>query len=148
MNRNWLIALLVVSISLNLLLVGIFVGRVMFGPPQRPPLDWAVSGLSDETRQQVRAKMREHLIGTRPLRRDFREAQDKLRDALLKDPYDPADVDQALVGLREAFASMQSSMHQQMSEVLADLSPEERLQVYRMLSQPGGPRRPPREDDR
>ncbi len=144
MNKNWLTALLVVSVSINLLLVGVVMGRALFGPEDRPPLDWAMTELSEDTRQSLKQQMRKHRHETMPIRRDFRAAQKELRKILEQAPYDPVAVEQAFSRLRQATGAMQISMHTQMTQVLADLSPEERIKVYRALSHPRGPsgRRP------
>lgn len=136
MSNRWLTIVLILSIGLNLVLVGVFIGRMVFGPGERPPFAWALTEISDETRGKVRGHLRDLRVETRPLRAEHRNAQASLREALNQEPLDEQQVRQAFSRLRTTTGSMQAAMHDQMILILKELTPEERKTVYRMLSRP------------
>jgi len=145
MNKKiLLITLLILSIGLNLVFVGVVVGRHLFGmPPGRAHFEWMTQEVSEETRSKLRSSMREHMQESRPVRRALREAQDQLRSAITRDEYVEADVVARLAEVRRVSAELQESMHEQMVENLKYLAPEERSQVFAMMMRPDkGPRGP------
>jgi uncharacterized membrane protein len=145
MNKKiLLVTVLVISIGLNLVFVGVVVGRHLFGmPPGRAHFEWMTQEVSEETRSKLRSSMREHMQESRPVRRELREAQDHLRTAISTDQYVEADVAARLAEIRRASAELQESMHEQMVENLRHLAPEERSHVLGMMMRQGRGRRGP-----
>ena len=155
MNRKVLLTTLVIfSIGLNLVFVGVLVGRHIFGiPPVRPHFDWMMNDVSEETRSKIRTSMVEHMRASRPARRDLRGAQNQLHAAISADNYVEADVVAGLSEVRRASALLQKTMHEQLVRNLEHLEPEERIHALRMMMRkdrgrhgppPGGPEKPGR----
>jgi uncharacterized membrane protein len=135
MNRNvLLVTLLVFSIGLNLLFIGVAVGRHLLGmSPGRAHFEWMTQEVSNETRRKLRSTMREHMQESLPARRELRKVQHQLRAAITADEYVETDVVERLAGVRRASADLQESMHKQMVENLRQLAPEERSHVLGMM---------------
>lgn len=145
MNKKiLLVTLLVISIGLNLVFIGVVVGRHLFDvPPGRAHFEWMTQEVSEETRSKLRSSMREHMQQSRPVRRELREAQDQLRTAITTDEYVEADVVAGLAEVRRVSAVLQESMHEQMVENLRHLAPEERSQVLGVMMRQDKGRRGP-----
>jgi len=152
MNRKvlWVI-LLVFSIGLNLVFIGVAVGRHLSDMSGgRAHFEWMTQEVSEETRRKLRSSMREHMQESLPARRELRIAQGQLRSAITTDQYVEADVVARLAEVRSASAELQESMHEQMVENLRQLAPEERRHVLSMmkLHDNKGRRGPPQEHPR
>jgi uncharacterized membrane protein len=145
-NRTWLIAILIVSIGLNLLFAGVVIGRHLGAGPT-PHFGWMMQEIEPETRKRLRSSMREHREATRPAQQALREAQHRLHQTIAADPFAEEDVQRALANLRRNSTGLQETMHQQMLTTLSQLEPEERIKVFqalsnRMMRPPHGPNRP------
>ena len=152
MNRKaLLVILLAFSIGLNLVFIGIAVGRYLFDmSPGSAHFEWMTQEVSEETKRKLRSSMREHMQESLPARRELRKAQQQLRSAITTDEYVEADVVARLAEVRRASAELQESMHKQMVENLRQLAPEERRHVPGMmkLHDNKGRRGPPSEHPR
>jgi uncharacterized membrane protein len=153
MNRKvlWVI-LLVFSIGLNLVFIGVAVGRHLSDmSPGRAHFEWMTQEVSEETNRKLRSSMREHMQESLPARRELRKAQHQLHSAITADEYVETDVVARLAEVRRASADLQESMHKQMVENLRQLAPEERSHVLGMmmkLHDKKGRRGPPSEHPR
>jgi uncharacterized membrane protein len=148
MNRKvLLVTLLVFSIGLNLVFIGVGVGRHLFGmSPGRAHFEWMTREVSEETRRKLRSSMSVHMQESLPGRIELRKAQYQLRTAITSNEYVEADVVARLAGVRRASADLQESMHKQMVENLRQLAPDERSHVLGMMMlQDRGQRGPPSE---
>lgn len=149
MNRRQrvLIVALIVSVTVNLLLVGGIVGRlVRGGPPPRPVpehVGWIVRRLDDDRRQELREDVIAHIRSSRSMRQSMRDAQKHFEASITTENFEPERVRAALAELREAHNTWQEATHEQMVTVLAKLSPEERKRVATFLE-----RRERRDDHR
>jgi|TARA_B110001454_G_scaffold111170_1_gene104440 uncharacterized membrane protein len=153
MNRKvLLVTLLVFSIGLNLVFIGVAVGRHLFGmSPGRAHFEWMTQEVGEETRRKLRSSMREHMQESLPARIELRKAQHQLRSAITTDEYVETDVVARLAEIRRASADLQESMHKQMVKNLRQLAPEERSHVLGMmmkLQDNKGRRGPPPEHPR
>lgn len=138
-RTNWLTILLVFSIGLNLIFVGVVIGRAVFGmPPGRPHFDWIMQEISDDTRQKLRGSIREHMRTTRPLRKELRTAQRALRAAITADTYEETAVSAGFAEVRRASTALQEAMHTQIIQNLGELNPDERINVFRLMIRRGG----------
>ena len=148
MNRViWLAVLLVFSIGLNLLFVGIMIGRhAVDMPPERTDFQWMMQDISNETRKRLRASMRQHMEATRKQRRELRKTQRSLLQAVSSESYNEESVIADLEELRRVSAKLQGAMHRQMVQNLRELTPEERSHAIRMLTHGLHGTRPPRHD--
>ncbi len=143
-RQRLLTILLVCSLAVNLLLVGGIAGRMLFGgPPPRPmpeQIGWIARQLDDDRRQEVRQELMTHFRNTRPLRREVGSAQREFEAAVSAVEFDPQRAAQALERLRNSQQAWQASSHEQMVQLLARLTPEERTRVTRFLSRHHSPR--------
>ena len=149
-KRVFLVTLLVFSIGLNLVFIGVVVGRQLFAMPSgRAHFEWMTREVSEETRSKLRSAMREHKLASLPARIELRKAQHQLHTAIITDEYVEADVVARLAELRRASLDLQEFMHDQMVENLRQLAPEERSHVLgMMMRQDRGHRGPPSEHPR
>ena len=129
-KRVFLTTLLVFSMGLNMLFVGVVVGRHLLGmSPDRAHFEWMTQEVSEETRRKLRSTVREHMQESLSVRIKLRKAQHQLRSAVTTDEYVEADVVARLAEVRRASVDLQESMHEQMVKNLRELSPEERSHV-------------------
>tara|TARA_B110000196_G_scaffold235905_1_gene204383 strand:+ start:293 stop:775 length:483 start_codon:yes stop_codon:yes gene_type:complete len=153
MNKSrWLTVALLVSIAVNLLLVGIFFGRVILGGPgpERMPsqLGWMIRHLDEPTRESLRSEMVEHIKRAGPLRKQMRSVQQTFNRQLLESTIDTEAMSQSLAELRHASDEYQTEMHEMMLLILPELDEQQRRQVLSTIrrgpDQPRGPDRPAR----
>jgi uncharacterized membrane protein len=150
---------LAVSIAINLLLVGIWVGRVFQRP--RPPRGEhempALHAERDGRRGPLRGLYREHGDELREKRRAIGDARRSAREALEKEPFVRADLENALATLRKETGSSQEIMHRALVAAAEKGTPEERKKLGKALERfgvgagpgPGGergPGRPPKHE--
>jgi uncharacterized membrane protein len=149
---------LAVSIAINLLLAGIWVGRA-FRHPRPPRAGNEMAALHDERSERegrrgpLRGLYREHGDELRERRRAIGEARRAARQALDKEPFDRAALESALAALRKETGSSQEIMHRAIVEAAAKATPEERRKLGHALERfgPGtgrerGPGRPPKHE--
>lgn len=147
-KQTWLVAALIVSLGLNMLFIGVVIGRTMSGGGPPPHMQWMMQELDEDTRKTIRQAMRKTAKESGETRRALRSAQRQLHEHIGAEDYDKEAVIKALAEVRRASNEMQEIMHRQMVDSLEMMAPEERLRVYRMLSGARhgrrGPDRPPR----
>ena len=144
---------LVVSVAVNLLVAGFLVGQLALKPrlPHGPGPAVMVSPepgpawrlpqrdrdkLDRKTVKALRQTFQHHNEVARPTRTSMREARRRVRELLAEDEFDADAMRQALGDLRTRTNEYQELRHGQMVDTMADLTPEERLRVYRFLSGP------------
>ena len=136
-RQRVLIVALIVSMTVNLLLVGGIVGKLVWGgPPPRPVpehVGWIVRRLDDDRRQELRDDVIAHIRSSRSMRQSMRDAQKHFEATITAEDFDPERVRDALAALREAHTAWQTASHEQMVTVLSRLSPEERKRVATYL---------------
>jgi uncharacterized membrane protein len=141
MRSRWVVAVLVVSLVLNLLAAGFIVGRLTGPPAVIAPDPTAGYGrmlrfLPDERREAVspmlRRQLRETMKGARTLRREH----SAVFDALTADPFEPAALEAALAELRETLNATQETAHRALVELAGSLSLEERRQLAEAMRKP------------
>ena len=130
---------LVLSLGLNLLVLGAVLGHAWRGGFDRgpPPLSWGLRTLSPEARAQVMPRLRENLQESRAQRRALRQAGEAVEAAVGREPFDRPGLTEALAELRGATNAYQQQMHERALDVLAELSPEDRRAVAALLLRPG-----------
>lgn len=147
MNKSrWLTVALLASLAVNLLVVGVFVGRVISGGPgpERMPsnLGWMVRHLDEPTRESLRSEMMEHNKRAGPLRRQMRDAQRTFNRQLLDSTIDTEAMSQSLTELRRTSDEYQTEMHEMMLLIVPKLDEQQRRRVLSTIRR--GPDRPPR----
>ena len=160
MNRSrWLVASLVVSLVINIALVGFVFGRISGGGFQAPMFDplmsvtRALRVLPEERRSELRPLIGKQMRAMGPSVRRLRRAQHELYQAILADPYSRSELEQSLTAFRENLNTSQATSHEGFADVIDALSPTERQQLLqhmrsRALRHRGEGRRPPRDSIR
>jgi uncharacterized membrane protein len=146
--------LLVVSLALNLFLIGTVVGGLVVGqrlramrpPPERggPALWAAARGLSPEHRGAYREVLRGEGGEVRAKLRAAREARMQAWKTLGQEPFDADAVRQRLAAARTQDTAARQELEDRLVAFAAGLPADERGKLADGLSQPG-PRRPPRD---
>jgi uncharacterized membrane protein len=134
---RWLWVVLILSLALNLLVIGIVAGswwrhggprdhrdRIFTGAIERLMKD-----LPEAKRQHARDLLERHRQAVSPIRGELREARKNAKEAVLTEPYDEAKVKAALARFREIRLSQHQSMHDMMLGLLKDLTLKERKQL-------------------
>ena len=159
-ERKWLVAIVVISIALNLLLVGFYIGRQPLPSPTHLSLDPTMSlprmlqSLGDDRRrallQDVDVSRRE--IASR--HRALQKVQIDIQRAMAMEPFDTESLANALENFRRRFDENQEDSHRLLVQLFEQMDPDERSAVRIALSQlrarPNqgrprdiGPKRPP-----
>jgi uncharacterized membrane protein len=143
-NRRLLIAL-VVSLALNLFLVGLGAGALLFGggsrateaqqaPGQRRGALWrAGGGLSEQYRPAYRQVLRNALQSTRGDMAEARRLKRKAFEAMASDPYDPKAVSADLEAARALEFKSRTRLEQDIAAFAATLPPRERVALSESL---------------
>ncbi len=149
MKSKWLLVLFVLSLALNLALVGFLLGRSSAdfrgGDPTRGFPRWAMMEMSQERRESLRPTFSRHRADMRRQLRDMRDHHRALQTAVAADPYDPAGLAAALADMRAAHARVESTNHAAFRDFVSQLSPAERQRLAEQLGRPHPrhPRPPP-----
>lgn len=159
-ERKWLITIVVISIALNLLLVGFYIGQqplpgrtnLRIDPTMGLPR--VLQGLPEDRRrallQDVDVSRRE--IASR--HRALQKVQIDIERALAMEPFDAESLANALENFRRRFDENQEDSHRLLVQLFEQMDPDERSAVRIALSQlrarPNqgrprdiGPKRPP-----
>lgn len=144
-TNKWLIGGLVLSLVVNLLLVGFVAGRMSgFGPAPGFGADptagfFRLLGfLSDERRATITPELRKEMGQIMPMLRKIHGDQKDVFEKLTADPFDPVALETALADLRENLTAAQIASHHSFVEMAKALTPGERKSLARAM------RRPPR----
>ncbi len=128
--------ILIISLAINLLVIGAAIGfglRERSGPRFPSHMSGMIKDIDPELRQEMRQKFREQRLAGRALHESMREKQRNLSEAILKEPFDEAAVRAAFAESREARQAIESHMHQQMIAFMANLNPEQRMELTQRL---------------
>ena len=141
MSRRWLIGLLVASVVVNLALAGYVVGKLASPVVRSPALLMQSSSdvprmlktLPETRRQELLNSTDHHHQPMHKRYREIRKAQRAVLDATLSDPFDEENYRVSQQNLNELFLTMKQHHDQFLSELLAQMTFEEREQVIRSL---------------
>lgn len=126
-SRRWLVLGLISGV-LNVFLIGFLAGRHALGPGGcgargfRHNMQEMHAPMAKRLPPEDRARLREKL-------RSVREARDQVREALLREPYQAAQLEAALGALREHSAELQLDIHRELLENAGRLSSDERRRL-------------------
>lgn len=129
MNNRWLIVVLICSIAVNLLFIGIAVGRFTRAADARPfppHLGWIGRDLTAETQQTLRGELRQFAKQGRQLRRQLMQKQRAVNEAFMSEPLDETRIREQLTELAAASAESQGALHEALVTIMSKLNVEER----------------------
>jgi uncharacterized membrane protein len=147
LGAKWLIGIAAVSLCVNLFLVGLMAGHMIYGPgffghggPDGPRrgLDAMIAGVPEDLRPMIKQKFDAAKPQFQAQRETIRAARDKLAAAAEADPFDPAAFDQAFHEFQEAMDGMGAIAHQTIREVLPQIPAEQRKQLVEKWSKRWG----------
>lgn len=147
MKGRWLLVGLVVSLALNLFLVGLGVGALAFGgkgrpgepPPgaaggqRRAPLWMAGRGLSEQYRPAYRQVLVKATMATRQDLVEARRLKRRAFDMMASDTYDPKAVATDFEKARALEFKARTRLEQDIAAFAATLPPEERSALSESL---------------
>lgn len=138
--------LLILSLLVNMLLIGILVGQALAGSGPRdmpadgppPPVEARMalsllSTLDDEDRRKVARVFREAMRGNRAQMVERHQARRAITQALSAEPFDTAQMQAAFARLRKADAALQEGIQDTLAEEMAQLSPDQRAALAELL---------------
>jgi Spy/CpxP family protein refolding chaperone len=152
--KRWLVIALVISAAFNLFALGFIAARALrphghgHGPhaehgPFMGPRGMMREAFGSETRPLVDKVMARHGESLRGERMELRRARRAVRDALLQEPFDAAQLERALAGLRARTDSSQQHMHEALVELARTLPLEQRKRLAKRASAFDGVGGPP-----
>jgi uncharacterized membrane protein len=134
-GAKWLVGGAVVSLCINLFLIGLMAGHWFYGPPfgRGGPaggpghgMEAMINGLPED----VRPVFKQEFGAAKPqfdaARDQVRAARDKVEKAAEADPFDPAAFDQAFSELQTAMDGIQKNAHETIGKILPQLSAKQR----------------------
>jgi len=135
MNSRSVRVLVIVSVLLNVFLIGGIVGggyrwvaaQRSVAEQQARPLRFAADGLSQERQQQFADDLRQARRDSRTLAQDSREGRLDVAQVMAAPQFDPAALDAALARTRNADMALRIRVEQTIATFAASLSPEERV---------------------
>lgn len=132
MNKQQALLLaLVISVGVNLLVLGVVLGRQGLRPPEPPPAEWATRSLDDATRLLVRQRMNTDRDRIRPLRAEVGEALAAVRRAAVAEQFDAVALEESLETMREVRTRYEALVHEGLVSVATQLPREQRLALLR-----------------
>ena len=144
MIKNKLLLLgLLLSLSINLFFVGGIAYRVssfqeqLTGRPLPPNVGWIVRDLDEARRSELEPQLRSSFEEISPIRREMMNAQRQVNELMSAQPFDADALSEAFTTLRDANIRYQALAHEQTSEILGQLSEEERLAALEFVQRRG-----------
>lgn len=152
-GAKWLIGVAAVSLCVNLFLVGLMAGHMIYGPgffghggPDGPRrgIEAMIAGVPEDLRPMIKQKFDAAKPQFQAQREQIRTARDKLAAAAEADPFDPAAFDQAFRDFQQGMDGMGAIAHQTIREILPQIPAEPRKRLVDTWSKrwgkgPGGP---------
>lgn len=124
---------LAISVALNLLFVGIWIGRA-FDRHHGPPPDRGGFGERALRDDGLRELIRGSKLDLRGRRDATRAARAKVREALEREPFDRAALDESLRALRAETSSSQEALHRALADAAEKGGPEVRRRIAKAFS--------------
>ncbi len=134
-DRRWLVTVLVVSLAVNMMLIGTAGGYLLRNSsdlagttvsPLAPNLLGYASSLPENRRKALWTVTEDERAGVRPLRRALRDAREEFLKALVAEPFDVARFSAAQDHLLEADRKAREAVHKLYAEIATNLTPAER----------------------
>ena len=135
----------IVSIILNVLLLGIFFGTLSPGfgreSSRRERLTAEIEKLPEPARSRFREKMAQLRAADDPLRDQMRQARNQAIDLLVAEPLDEAAYDKQLIQISQLRGQISKRVADDLKELVRGLPPEQRAAVGEVLKRPAPPTR-------
>jgi uncharacterized membrane protein len=135
----------IVSIILNVLLLGIFFGTLSPGfgreSSRRERLTAEIEKLPEPARSRFRDKMAQLRAADDPLREQMRQARNQAIDLLVAEPLDEAAYDKQLIQISQLRGKISQRVADDLKELVRGLPPEQRAAVGEVLKRPAPPPR-------
>lgn len=135
----------IVSIILNVLLLGIFFGTLSPGfgreSSRRERLTAEIEKLPEPARSRFRDKMAQLRAADDPLRDQMRQARNQAIDLLVAEPMDEAAYDKQLIQISQLRGQISKRVADDLKELVRGLPPEQRAAVGEVLKRPAPPSR-------
>ena len=135
----------IVSIILNVLLLGIFFGTLSPGfgreSSRRERLTAEIEKLPEPARSRFRDKMAQLRAADDPLREQMRQARNQAIDLLVAEPLDEAAYDKQLIHISQLRGQISQRVADDLKELVRGLPPEQRAAVGEVLKRPAPPSR-------
>ena len=135
----------IVSIILNVLLLGIFFGTLSPGfgreSSRRERLTAEIEKLPEPARSRFRDKMAQLRAADDPLREQMRQARNQAIDLLVAEPLDEAAYDKQLIQISQLRGQISKRVADDLKELVRGLPPEQRAAVGEVLKRPPPPPR-------
>ena len=139
MNSKWLVAVLVISIGLNLALAGFLLGRhsggVVMGDPTAMFPRW-FRNLPEPRQDELRDGMVDHIKAIRPKVRLMRQHHRALVQAIAAEPFELTELQEVLASMRQQNMHVQQTSHLGFADFVAQLNSAERQQLASDLRRP------------
>jgi len=145
-GAKWLIGVAVVSLCVNLFLVGSMAGRWIDGPRHGGPdgprrgIEALIAGVPEDLRPMIKQKFDAAKPQFQAQRDKIRAARDKVATAAKAEPFDPAAFDDAFHEFQQAMEGMGGIAHQTIREILPQVPAEQRKQLVDNWSKRWGPK--------
>ena len=139
MRSKWLIGLFVLSVAVNLALIGFVVGRhsgaAAFVDPAREYPRW-VRSLPEPRRDTLRPAITRHIRSMRGDIRALSGLNREVRQAIEADPFDASRMAAALKAVHMHNSDMQHKSHQSLVSFVSQLTSAERAAFAASLQRP------------
>lgn len=138
-TKRALVIALVVSIALNLVAVGIFLGRQAGPRPEMHRIDPVfgmrrlLGNLSEKRAEELAPLYRQYFSAMRPRFKEIRGTQEALRSAMLTEPLDEPGLRAALESFDAELSSSQRAIQDAFIALAAELSLSERQQLVESM---------------
>ncbi len=129
------------SLLANLLLLGVFLGRVPRAKDPQPPMrqqrmEDALSKLPEPAQSRLRAHFSQIRAAGEPLRDEIDEARAEAIRLMSTEPFDEAAYGRQVSKIEELRAQSFKRMAQSIKETVRELAPEERRMLADVLRRP------------
>ena len=133
----------IVSIVLNMLLVGVLLGqsprRFDRGAMREQRMEQAIKDLPATSQTRLRERFQQLRATAEPLFREMRQVQDESARLLAVEPFDEAAFDGQQAKINKMRADMTKKLSEVVKNAVKDLTPEERHRFADLLRRPPPP---------
>ena len=131
------------SIILNVLLVGVLVGRspryLDRSAMREQRMEQAIKDLPEASKTRLREKFQQLRAAADPLFKEMRQVQNESARLLGAEPFDEAAFDRQLAKTNELRANATKKLSEVVKNTVKDLTPEERRRFADLMRRPSPP---------